>query len=125
MRPCMLTFECHRGSRKRRTHILEKLYQRLKRTTGFIIHSKLMQKMLLRFQDSFSQVWCYLFVEMLVLKWTYRSSNCRRNGSSDQPFRFTFSKKENCIHVQKVAFLGYFERIFEKFQSVPKLWPEL
>ncbi len=33
-------------------------------------------------------------------------------------------KKDNYIYVQKVVFLDNFERIFEKFQSVAKLWPE-
>ncbi len=43
---------------------------------------------------------CYLFVEMLVLKCTYRISYFWKNGASDPPFLITVSKKENSMHVQ-------------------------
>ncbi len=72
----------------------------------------------------FPFLWCFLFVKILALNYTYLSPNFWQNGSSDQPFQIIFSKKENYIYVQKVVFLDNFERIIEKFQSVAKLWPE-
>ncbi len=71
----------------------------------------------------FPFVWCFFFVKILALNYTYLSPNFWQNGSSDQPFPIIFSKKENYVYVQKVVFLDNFERIIEKFQSVAKLWP--
>ncbi len=62
-----------------------------------------------------------LFSGNVGAKCTYTTSNFKQTGSSDQPFPTTFSKNENGIYVQKVAFLANFERIFEKFQSAAKL----
>ncbi len=63
------------------------------------------------------------FVGNVGAKCTYITSNLRQNWSSDQPFLITFSKNEDDIYVQKVAFLDNFKRVFEKFLSVAKLKP--
>ncbi len=68
-------------------------------------------------------MWCFLVVDILVLNYTYLSPNFWQNRSSDQPLPIIFSKKENYVYVQKLVFLDNLERIFEKFQSVAKLWP--
>ncbi len=70
----------------------------------------------------FPFMWCFLFVKILALNYTYLSPNFCQNGSSDQPFPTIFSKKENYIYVQKVVFLDNLEGIIEKFQFFAKLW---
>ncbi len=54
----------------------------------------------------------YISQPKLLAKWIIRSA------ISDHSF------KKNYVYVQKAVFLDNFERIFEKFQSVAKLWPE-
>ncbi len=46
------------------------------------------------------------FVEILIIKCAYTYSNFGPNGSPDQSFPITFSKKDNRIYNQKVAFLN-------------------
>ncbi len=62
-------------------------------------------------------------MDTLTLKCACLTSNFGQNGPTDQPFRITISKLENYIYVQKGAFLDNVERVFEKIQSVAKLWP--
>ncbi len=50
-------------------------------------------------------IWRDLTLNILELNCTYRSPSLWQNGLPGQPFPIMFSKKENSIYVQKVAFL--------------------
>ncbi len=105
IRPCVRAFDHHGDARKQGNHILAKLCRRINQPTGFILHLKLTQKYCWDAKKITFQVVLFL-VGNVGAPCTYKTSNYRPNGSSDQPFPITLSKNENDIYVQKVAFLA-------------------
>ncbi len=52
----------------------------------------------------FPFMWCFLFVKILTINYTYLSPNVWQNGSSDQPFLIIFSKKETMYMFRRWCF---------------------
>ncbi len=72
----------------------------------------------------FPFTWCFLFVKKVGAKIYISQPKLWAKWVIGSAISDIISKKENYVYVQKVVFLDNFERIFEKIQSVAKLWPE-